>query len=92
MDEVSDPLLKHLTAHRLGYVKTDYYLARRQRLHLGWIPSTDERFESPQLVDVLAWLVDQGCPSAVIVPGRVRRPAMQFWVTLMPVPPLRASS
>ena len=89
MDGVTDPVLRHCIEHGIAIIRTDYYLARRQRLHLGWHPLTDERYESDRLVDVLQWAADAGVAHVVILPGARTKPARQYWMALMPLPPLR---
>ena len=67
-----------------GCVLTDYYLARRKRIHLGYIPHTGAQYESVDMDEVLAWLVEQGCDKALFVGGQPKRPRIHYITRLRP--------
>jgi len=65
-------------AERAAVVVTDYYIARRQRVCLGWVPHTDATSEAKHLADILDWCHEQGCATVWLVAGTRTRPRTHY--------------
>lgn len=68
---------------------TDYWIARRQRVHLLWDPETDRQWEERQLAELLITATEERFRLALIVGGTRTRPRPYWWITLMQHPKQR---
>lgn len=61
---------------------TDYWIARRQRIHLLYDPASDRQFEERELADLLEHATEHELTTLLMLPGVRRRPQPYWWVTL----------
>ena len=85
MELVPGHLIRYAEKRQAGVILTDYYLARRKRIHLGFIPGTEKQTESVDLDEVLDWMHEQEVITVLFVGGTRRSPAV-YWISrLRPV-------
>lgn len=56
-------------AERVGIILVDWWIARRQRVHVGYLPGDDTPHADQSLAVVVEWLRSHGITAAYLVDG-----------------------